>query len=373
MYLDHAATTPMRPEVWEAMRPFATDVWGNPSGSHGVARRAKNAVEEAREEAAALLGAKPAEIVFTSGGTESDNLAVKGVALAGGNRRGVVTTGIEHAAVLDAAEWLERFEVPVRHAQPDPDGVVPAEEVLDLVDEAIGLVSVMYANNETGAIQPIGAIARAIRDTHPGTAIHTDAVQAFGTERLDVDALGIDLLTLAGHKLGGPKGVGVLYVRTGTPLEPLAHGGGHELGRRSGTLDPMGIMGMVTAMRLAAADRGRSRRRLAAERDDFEAVLLDRVPGLVVTSTDAPRLATHSHVRLPGHDQQIDLIKLDRAGVAASGGSACSSGATTASHVLLAMGLDAVDARSALRFTFGWSTRPGEGRDAAEHVAKALT
>ncbi len=372
MYLDHAATTPMRPEVWEAMRPFATDLWGNPSGAHAVSRRAKNAVEEAREEAADLLGARPQEIVFTSGGTESDNLAVKGVALAGGGRRGVVTTGIEHEAVLDAAEWLERFGIPVRHAQPDPDGVVSPDEVLDLVDEAVGLVSVMYANNETGAVQPVAAIARALRQSHPGTAIHTDAVQAFGTERLDVAALGVDLLTLAGHKLGGPKGVGLLYVRDGTALEPLAHGGGQELGRRSGTLDPMGIVGMVTAMRLAAVDRGRTKRRLAAERDEFEAVLAGRLAGVVVTAAEAPRLASHCHVRVPGLDQQVALIKLDRAGIAASGGSACASGAMTASHVLLAMGLDAADARSALRFTFGWSTRPGEGREAAELVAKAL-
>lgn len=372
MYLDHAATTPMHPEVWEAMRPFATDVWGNPSGSHATARRAKNAVEEAREQAAAVIGAHADEIVFTSGGTESDNLALKGASLTEGGPHDVVTTSIEHEAVLEPAEWLESMGAKVRYAEPGPDGRVRADDVLDLVDATTGLVSVMAANNETGVLQPVVEIARSVRADWPGTAVHTDAVQAFTTDRVDVDALGVDLLSLSAHKFGGPKGVGLLYVRRGTPLVPVNHGGGQELGRRSGTLNPMGIVGMVTAMRITDADRGRHRRRVAGERDAFEARLRQLVPGLVVTGDDAPRLAGHSHVRLAGVDQQIALIKLDRADVAASGGSACSSGATTASHVLLAMGIDAGDARSALRFTFGWSTRPGDGAQAAEAVAEAL-
>jgi cysteine desulfurase len=372
MYLDHAATTPMHPDVWEAMRPFATDVWGNPSGTHATARRAKNAVEEARERAAAILGAHADEIVFTSGGTESDNLALKGVALAEGGPHDVVTTSIEHEAVLDPAEWLERMGVKVRYAEPDEQGVVPADDVLSLVDGSTGLVSIMAANNETGVSQPVADVARVIRATWPGTAVHTDAVQAFTTERLDVDALGVDLLTLSAHKFGGPKGVGLLYVRRGTPLAPVNHGGGQELGRRSGTLNPMGIVGMVTAMGITEADRGRHRRRVMAERDAFEARLAHLVPGAVVTGRDVARVAGHSHVRIPGVDQQIALIKLDRIGISASGGSACSSGAVSASHVLLAMGLDAVEARTALRFTFGSTTTPGDGVTAAEAVAEAI-
>ena len=373
MYLDHAATTPLRPEVWEAMRPFATELWGNPSGSHTHARRAKDAVEEAREQAAALIGCRPGEIVFTAGGTEADNLAIKGSLLRGGELVGLVTTGIEHEAVLDAAEWIEKLGGTVRHAQPDRDGEVAVEEVLELVDDGIGLVSVMYANNETGVIQPIADLARSIRATKPGTLVHTDAVQAYGTERLDMDALGVDLLSLAAHKFGGPKGVGLLYVRSGTALEPLLHGGGQELGRRSGTLNPMGIAGMVAAMEIADADRGRTRRRVATERDAFEAALKAAIPGLVVSGATAQRLPGHSHVLVPGVDQQIALIKLDRAGIEASGGAACASGATTASHVLLSMGVDAVAARTALRFTFGWTTKGGDGADAADAVVKALT
>ena len=373
MYLDHAATTPMRPQVWEAMRPFATDLWGNPSGAHAVARRAKAAVEEAREEAAALLGCRPQEIVFTSGGTESDNLALKGVVLADAERRGIVTSAIEHDAVLDAAEWLAGTGVRLWVAQPDEHGVVPAEEVLDLVDESIGLVSLMAANNETGVLQPVTEVARRVRASSPGVLVHTDAVQAFASERLDVGVLGVDLLTLGAHKFGGPKGVGLLFVRSGVRLEPLAHGGGHELGRRSGTLDPMGIVGMVTAMRIAAEDRNRYRRRVATERDAFEVELRSRMPGLAVTGSEVDRLPSHAHVSVPGLDQQIALIKLDRVGVSASAGSSCASGAASASHVLLAMGWDAGLARSALRFTFGWSTRPGDGVEAAARVAKALT
>jgi cysteine desulfurase len=372
MYLDHAATTPMHPEVWEAMRPFATDLWGNPSGTHAAARRAKNAVEEARERAAAILGAHADEIVFTSGGTESDNLALKGAAFAEGGPHDVVTTSIEHEAVLEPAEWLERMGVKVRYAEPDPDGVVPAEEILSLVDASTGLVSVMAANNETGVSQPVAEVARAVRTDWPGTAVHTDAVQAFPTERLDVDALGVDLLSLSAHKFGGPKGVGLLYVRRGTPLAPVNHGGGQELGRRSGTLNPMGIVGMVTAMGITEADRGRHRRRVEAERDAFEARLAALVPGLVVTGKEVTRLPGHSHVRLPGVEQQIALIKLDRVDIAASGGSACSSGAIGASHVLLAMGLDATEARTALRFSFGSTTKPGDGAAAAEAVAETV-
>ncbi len=371
MYLDHAATTPMRAQVWEAMQPFATDIWGNPSGVHATARRAKDAVEAAREEAAALLGARPNEIVFTSGGTESNNLAIKGAALRG-PRRGVVTTAIEHAAVLEPVEWVGALGHTVRFAEPDHDGVIDADDVLELVEPDVGLVSVMYANNETGVLQPIAEIARRVRDAFPGVLVHTDAVQAFASERIDVDALGVDLLSLAAHKFGGPKGVGLLYVRQGVALDPLAHGGGQELGRRSGTLDPMGIVGMVTAMRLTVAERGRHNRRVAAERDAFEAALADRIPDLAVTGAELGRLPSHAHLTVPGLDQQIALIKLDRAGIAASAGSACASGAVTASHVLLAMGWDATVARTALRFTFGWSTRPGDGLLAADLVAKVL-
>ena len=232
LYLDHAATTPMRPPVWEAMEPCARELFGNSSGSHDVSRRAKNALEEARERAGSILGCRPQEIVFTGGGTEADNLAVKGPALSGGSRRGVVTVATEHEAVLEAASFLERLGSPVTVLPVDTGGAVDPELVGAAVDDETAVVSVMLANNETGAISDIAAVV----GTVGGRAlVHTDAVQAFVSVDVRIDDLGVDLLSLAAHKFGEPKGVGLLYVRDGVILEPLIHGGGQELGRRSGT------------------------------------------------------------------------------------------------------------------------------------------
>jgi cysteine desulfurase len=369
IYLDHAATTPLRPEVVEAMAPFLTDRFGNSSGVHAVSRRAKNALEEAREQAAALIGAQPGEVVFTGGGTEADNLALKGAALAAGDRRGVVTVETEHEAVLEATNFLRRWGGPVAVAGVDRQGLVDPERLAGLVSAETAVVSVMAANNETGTLQPIPAAVAAVKQAHPRVLFHTDAVQAYSALEVGVEDWGVDLLSLSAHKFGGPQGVGLLYVRQGTRLEPLLHGGGQELGRRSGTHNVPGAVGMATAMALAAADRSRFRRDTAEARRRFEAKLSDRAQRTVPEEASLPQ---HSHLRFDQVDHQTLLVLLDRLGVAASAGSACASGAATISHVLTAMGLDPSQARSSVRFTFGWTSTPDEAEDAASLVIEAL-
>ena len=370
IYLDHAATTPVRPEAVAAMEPFWADAFGNPSGIHAASRRAKNAVEAARELAAELLGAPdPGCVVFTGGGTESDNLGVAGPVLAGGRGGGVVTTAIEHEAVLETARFLERLGSPGTVVDPEPDGRVSAGAVAGAVDDRTTVVSVMAANNETGAIQPVAEIAAAVREASPDAVVHSDAVQAFVSEDVTLDGLGVDLLTIASHKMGGPKGVGVLVVRDGIPLEPVLHGGGQEAGRRSGTHDVAGIVGMVAAMEAAVADRLRLRTDLAALRKEFEETIRAAVPDLEVTAEDH-RLVQHSHVRLPGVRAETLLIRLDAAGVAASAGSACQSGAVATSHVLAAMGMTPEAAAETVRFTFGWTTTPDEAAEAGRIVGE---
>jgi cysteine desulfurase len=373
LYLDHAATTPMRPEARAAMEPFLGEEFGNPSGMHAVSRRAKNALEEARERIAALLGAAhPLDVVFTGGGTESDNLGVSGPALAGGGRRGVVTTAVEHEAVLATARFLERLGCPVAVVPVDRHGRVDPEAVASAVGPATGVVSVMAANNETGVVQPVTEIVDAVRRVG-GAAIHCDAVQALVSRPVRLDLLGVDLLTISGHKVGGPKGVGALVARAGIELEPVLHGGGQEVGRRSGTHDVAGIVGMAAAVEAAVADRDRLVADVGEARKRFEATLATLVPGVEFTlPDDVDRLVQHSHLRIPGVDAETLLIRLDAAGVAASAGSACHSGAREVSHVLEAMGLPARDAAGCLRFTFGWTTVPGDGEDAASALAGAL-
>jgi cysteine desulfurase len=370
LYLDHAATTPLRPEARHAMEPYLTEAFGNPSGIHATSRRAKDAIEDARERAAALLGAtRPLEIIFTGGGTESDNLAVTGTALAGGGRGGVVTTAIEHEAVLESARFLERLGSPVDFISVDRDGRVDPTEVAGAVNESTAVVSVMTANNETGAIQPVPEVAAAVRERGFDVPIHTDAAQAFVSADVTVAGLGPDLITLAAHKFGGPKGVGLLWARTGIELEPVLHGGGQEMGRRSGTHNVAGIIGMVAAMEASAGERDEFVRRIGAERDAFEAALMSTLGDVTVSVVGGPRLVQHSHVRIPGVTAETLLVRLDAAGVAAAAGSACQSGALQSSHVLAAMGVNDEEARQSLRFSFGWSTAPGEGEAAARIVA----
>lgn len=372
LYLDHAATTPIRPRVWEEISALADRGWGNPTGFHASARAAKNALEEARERVAAVLGCRPLEVVFTGGGTESDNLAVKGAALAGGGRGGVVTTAVEHEAVLSSVRYLEDWGCPVTRVGVDRDGLVDPSEVTAAVNPQTAVVSVMAANNETGARQPVRKITEAVRDRPRCKAlVHTDAVQAFISEELRVEDLGVDLMSLAAHKFGGPTGVGVLYVREGVALEPVTHGGGQELGRRSGTHHVLGAVGMARAMELASSDRERFHRDVSEARRRFESALLEKVPGLAIASRST-RTVQHSHLRFPGVANQTLLVRLDRLGLAASAGSSCQSGAAQVSHVLSAMGMSDPEARSSVRFSFGWTTRPSDGDLAAGLTLRAL-
>ena len=369
IYLDHAATTPMRPHVWEAMAPFATETFGNSSGVHETSRRAKNALEEARERAAALLGASPKEIVFTSGGTESDNLAIKGVALNGEPRRSVVSVQTEHEAVLETVDFLGRIGLPTTLVGVDSAGAVDRDELLDAVDANTAVVSLMAVNNETGVLHDLPGLCEDIKGEHPEVMIHSDAVQAVSCEDLDVNHLGVDLLSITAHKFGGPKGSGLLYVRQGVALEPVLHGGGQELGRRSGTHDVAGAVGLAESLSLAVDDRERFRDEIGALRDDLEKRLVAAIPDLVINTPEDRRSPHHLNVRIPEVRNETLLMRLDREGVAASAGSACQSGAATVSHVLEAMGLTPEEARECVRFSLGWNSRSEEVIDAADIVA----
>jgi cysteine desulfurase len=373
LYLDHAAATPLRPEAREAMEPYLDANFGNPSGMHGVSRRAKDAVEAAREQVADLLGAEhPLDVVFTGGGTESVNLGVWGRLLATGPGHRLVTSAIEHEAVLAGVAPMRRIGFETTVVGVDGSGVIDPNEMAAGVDPRTVLVSVMAANNETGLVQPVAKIAEAVRSVGEGVLLHTDAVQAVVGAQADLASLGVDMLSLSGHKLGGPKGVGVLIAPRRVTLEPMIHGGGQELGRRSGTHNVAGIVGLAAALAAAVVRAGEFRRRVVSERDRFEHALCLRVADAEVTGVGAERLTQHSHVRFPGVLAETLLIRLDASGVAASSGSACQSGATKPSHVLTAMGMSETAARQCVRFTFGHTTAEGEGERAAGLVAEAV-
>lgn len=351
-YLDNAATTPVRREVLEAMWPYLTGVFGNPSSHHTVGEAAARALADARTRVARVLGMRAGDVLFTSGGTESDNLAVKGITLAATGRRHVVTTAIEHEAILESARFLERvhrFDVTLVGV--DAEGRVDPEEVAHALRDDTALVSVGYANNEVGTVQDvaaIGAIARAHR-----TPFHIDAVQASGWLPIDVATTGADAISLAGHKVGAPKGTGVLAVRGRIPLEPIIHGGGQERGRRSGTENVAGAVAMATALELAETERPRHAARVAALRDELVARVHDAVPTARLTGHPSSRLPGTASFTFAGTSGEAVLLELERRGFVSSSGSACAAGSDEPSHVLLAMGIDPVVARSAVRITLG--------------------
>jgi cysteine desulfurase len=347
VYLDHAATTPLRREAAKAMRPFLEGRFGNPSGSHAVARAAKAAIEDARDEVADCLGCGPNEVVFTGGGTEADNLAVFGVH--GAKVGQVLCSAIEHHAVLHAVRELGGRVVPV-----DSHGIVDLDALGDMVDESTALVSVMWANNEVGTVQPLAEITDAVRRRAPQAVLHTDAVQAFPW--LDVRDTPADLVAVSAHKFGGAQGVGALVVRDGIKLQPLFHGGGQERELRSGTHNVAGIVGMAAAMRATVDGRLATTERVTRLRDRLADGLLAAVPGARETGDRNRRIAGNCHMRFPGVESEALLVLLDEAGVYASAGSACASGAVEPSHVLAAMGLDRHEARSAVRFSLGATT-----------------
>lgn len=374
IYLDHAASTPMRPEAIAALLPFLDDKYGNPSGGHRASRATKTAIEAAREEVAEILGARPREVVFTGGGSEADNLAVKGVAWAARERGldGVVTTGIEHKAVLGAADRLARQGHSVREVRAEASGVVDLDELSSALDEHTAIVSVMLVNNETGIVQPLDAIANIVGERTPSAVLHTDAVQA--PQWLDVGtaAQGAQLISVSGHKFGGPKGVGALVVREGTELVPLIEGGGHEWSLRAGTQNVGGIVAFAVALRSTHAQRAEEASRIAALRDRLETELRSAIPDLVVNGDPARRVAGLLHVSFPGVEAEVLLMALDQLGVCAASGSACSSGAIDPSHVLLAMGMPRVQALAAVRFSLGFASTQTDIDEAAPIIVRCV-
>ena len=357
-YLDHAATTPLRPEVAEAMARAHRDAWGNPSSLHAEGRRARVALETARERVADVLGAEPGEVVFTSGGTEADNLALWGVLAALPDRPGLVTSAVEHEAVLHTARALERDGHPVTVLDPDSTGRVSTEAVAEALDDATGLVSVILANNEIGTLNPVRDIALTAREA--GAFIHTDAVQAPGMLPVGLDALGVDLFSISAHKLGGPKGVGALVVRARTPFVVRQTGGSQERKRRGGTENVPGIVGLGEALALAEAERAETAIRVAGLRDalrrSLEETMGDRLVVHTPSNNAAPHILSVSLRPDPPVDGEMLLAALDLEGVRASAGSACTSGALEPSHVLLALGVPRETAAATVRFSFGRST-----------------
>jgi cysteine desulfurase len=354
IYMDYSATTAVDPGVLAAMAPFWSEVYGNPSSLYGLGRKAAAALADARARAAAVLHCQPAEIIFTSGGTESDNLALRGVGLAQAirGRRHIITTSIEHHAVLHtSADLAEHFDFDVTVLPVDRYGCVDPADVERSIRADTALISVMAANNEVGTIQPIAEIGEIARQRE--VPFHTDAVQAAGHLSLDVGLLNVDLLSLSAHKFYGPKGVGLLYVRRGIKLQPLQTGGGQERNRRSGTENIAYIVGMTHALELAQEDVAESAARLLAFRERLASGLLERIPEVEITGHPLQRLPGHLSLLIHGAEAEGVLIALDLAGIAASSGSACSSGAPAASHVLTAMGYGAADAMGALRLTMG--------------------
>lgn len=367
IYLDYAATAPVLPEVLEAMIPFFVSCYGNPSGIHGTGREARKAVEQARRETAEVLGAESREILFTSGGSESDNLAIQGTAHALREKgKHLITSRIEHPAVLNACRRLEEEGFRVTYLAPDRTGRISTESVREAMEPDTILVSIMTANNEIGTIQPateIGAVCR-----EKGILFHTDAVQAVGLLPVRAERLNADLISLSAHKFHGPKGVGALYVRKGTRLDALICGGSQERGLRAGTENVPGIVGLGKAIRIAEAEREKNAGRIRELRDTLEKRILQAVPDAVVNGDPELRLPNNCHLSFPGVESEALLLRLDLAGIAASGGSACTSGSTEPSHVLKAIGLEDEYIRGSIRLTLGRETT----REDTEKTAQVL-
>ena len=362
-YLDHAATTPLRPEALEAMLPLLTDGFANPSGTHTESRRARVALDDARDLLAELLGAAPGEVVLTSGGTEADDLAVHGgwEALAAARPEGpppaVVCSAMEHHAVLRACRSLAaRTGAALREVPSGPDGRIDLAALAEACRPDVGLVSVMAVNNEVGTVQPLDEVARIVAAGAPGAVLHTDAVQAVPWLDVARTTAPAALVSVSAHKFGGPKGSGALVVRSGARVRPRLDGGGQERGRRSGTPNVAGAVGAAAALAVTVAERDEAVARVGALRDRLADGLLARLPGAVETGDRDHRVAGILHLRIPGVESEAAVVLLDEAGVAASAGAACSSGAVEPSHVLEAMGLDRRQASSGLRFSLGVTT-----------------
>lgn len=375
IYLDYAATAPMRPEVTRAMKPYFSEKFGNASSIHGFGRQAQRGVDEARRQIAEILNCRSEEIVFTGSGTEADNLAIKGLAK---NFYGdhIVVSAIEHKAVLETARALEEAGWRVTYVKPNREGRVTVEQIERAITAKTFLVSVMYANNEVGTIQPIREIGlmikRVNKDRKRPVYFHTDAVQAGGLLNLDTKILHVDMMTLSGHKLGGPKGIGLLYVKTGTPMQPIIYGGGQEHGLRSGSLNVAGIVGMATALAVSQKSaKSETMRLVKLQRELIRE--LKKIKGVTMNGSLAERLPNNINFSVENKTSDELVIGFDRQGIAVSAASACAAGSIAPSYVLAAMGLNEKRAGSSVRVTLGYQTRQPDIGKFIKALKKLLT
>ena len=371
IYLDYAATSPVLPEVLDAMLPFFMSCFGNPSGIHENGRETRKALEQARREVAETLGAESREFVFTSGGSESDNLAIEGTAFAlreKGNH--IITSQIEHHAVLNTCRWLEKQGFRVTYLPVDASGLVDPDSVRDAIGNDTVLVSIMTANNEIGTVEPVSEIGEICREK--GVLFHTDAVQAIGMMNIHAAEINADLISLSAHKFHGPKGTGALYIRKGTKLESLIHGGAQERGLRAGTENVPGIVGMGKAITVAAKEREENQQRIRELRDQMIRIVLERIPGSQLNGHPEKRLANNCHFSFAGIESEALLLRLDLAGISVSGGSACTSGSMEPSHVLQAIGLKDEMLKSGIRMTMGRETTREEIEKTAEKMSEII-
>jgi cysteine desulfurase len=382
VYLDYAATTPVDPRVRKFLQKYYTDVFGNTRSIHSVGQIASREVEKAREFIAGMLNCSPEEVIFTSGGTESNNTAIKGLFFAHrgyGKKLHIITSTIEHHAVLEPIKFLEeefKGEVEVSYASVSGDGIVDVDKLFSHVKDNTFLISVMHANNEIGTIQPIEKIGSRLKTLNEERAkenkqrvyFHTDAVQTFGHIEVDVEKLNVDLLSISGHKFYAPKGIGVLYVRKGVKIQPLLHGGGHEFGLRSSTVNVTGVMGFYKAAEIAKYEMDEENKKIKDLRDRLAEGIIKTIPDIVVNGDMVSRLVNNFNICIRGVEGESIFMLLDRKGIYVSSGSACSSGSLEPSHVLLAIGREPVLARGSLRFTLGRFTREED----IDYVLKVL-
>ena len=371
LYLDHAATTPMRESALEAFKNAEEFAYANSAGGHELSRRAKNLLEESRDFIASYFGAAPSEITFTSGGTEADNWVIKAPFINSKNSQNLVTSKIEHEAVLASAEWLETQGQEVNYASCNKDGQVDINEFLDKCNKDTAIASLMYANNETGLVQQIDKIAKEVKIKNSDILFHSDVVQAVSSEKLDFHKLGIDSAAVSGHKIGGPKGIGIMFLSSKYKLPNYFHGGKQELEKRAGTVNVSGVAGLAAALKEHQDNFDNEKKRILQEREIFENELKNALEVKIV-GEKIDRLCHISNIQFKSVNSETLMVALDLKGLGVSRGSACASGAQKPSHVLVAMNVPDIDVNSHLRFSFGWNTKEGDGKYASEIVINTV-
>ena len=372
LYLDHAATSPMREVAFDAYKFAEQNGFANSSGGHALSRNAKNMLEDARDFVASCFGAAPSEITFTSSGTEADNWIIKTPFLnLDSKNKHIITSQIEHEAILGSAEWIADYGVNVDYVPPTKEGVIDIEIFKSKLTSNTNLVSFMFANNETGILQPIQELASATKKVSEEILFHSDVVQAVASEKIDFHKLGVDSAAISGHKIGGPKGIGIMFLSSSFKLPSLLHGGKQELERRAGTVNVTGAVAFAAALKEQQVNLDVDRKRMLEEKNEFEKILNERLD-IFVVGNNVDRLAHISNIQFKGINSETLMIALDIEGIGVSRGSACASGAQKPSHVLEAMKVDFEDINSHIRFSFGWNTNIGDGRFAAEKVVSVV-